>query len=164
MYRKYLSVWKQKKIWQRSYLSMVCSNDDRGGEGKSSGDLGRLLLILAIYQKSSVINLTNQPLMKKMCFNKYVIQFQWKPKWDNALVWMQWLKAAVLAASKSIKLIFKMDRYRHIPNDPNQLVMSSSQSSPSSSLMRVAGCRIPIITLASALPLMLAGAFPVPAC
>ena len=77
---------------------------------------------------------------------------------------MQWLKAAVLAASKIIKLIFKMDRYRHIPKDPNQLVMSSSQSSPSSSLMRVAGCRIPIITLASALPLMLAGAFPVPAC
>ena len=36
----------------------------------------------------------------EMCFNKYVIQFQWKPKWDNALVWMQWLKAAVLAASK----------------------------------------------------------------
>ena len=97
---------------------MVCTDYDWGGEGKSSGDLGRLLLILAIYQKSSVINLTNQPLMKKMCFNKYVIQFQWKPKWDNALVWMQWLKAAVLAASKSIKLIFKMDLYRHIPNYP----------------------------------------------
>ena len=125
-----------------------------------------LLLILAKYQKSLFCQKLNKydtqnPSMRIFCFNIcYPIQMKAKMR--------QYLGLNAVGKSRSIgrlqgsiKLIFKMDRYRHIPNNPNQLVMSSSLSwsSPSSSIMRVAGCRIPI-TCASALPLMLASFSP----